>query len=236
MTETSELTILRHIEAWRFWRVAKLPGPPEKLIMKSIFHDYSWCPTPNKAVCISRPGFPINTPHSDEIPDFDCNCGFYGFKPDGMSETFKKNMRTSRSIVGNFVGGIVIGKVALWGTVIEHETGYRGELAYPLSLCGAICCFCNRLVALEDSYLYRSNVGDIEMGICCSWCRLNFQELFFRRKKSDFFCDIKRLLVLAKQKQIEDVEAVEFLGPCWHLELTSYYGIKVERSAIEDIL
>ena len=30
--------------------------------------------------------------------------------------------------------GAVIGRVALWGEVIEHEKGYRAEYAYPISL------------------------------------------------------------------------------------------------------
>ena len=27
--------------------------------------------------------------------------------------------------------GMVVGQVALWGTVIEHERGYRAQYAYP---------------------------------------------------------------------------------------------------------
>jgi hypothetical protein len=29
---------------------------------------------------------------------------------------------------------MILGSIALWGKVIEHERGYRGEFAYPLHL------------------------------------------------------------------------------------------------------
>ena len=33
----------------------------------------------------------------------------------------------------NNVPGMVVGRVALWGTVVEHERGYRAQYAKPLS-------------------------------------------------------------------------------------------------------
>jgi hypothetical protein len=35
----------------------------------------------------------------------------------------------------------VLGRVALWGRVIEHEQGYRGEFGYPQRL-ALVCQFC----------------------------------------------------------------------------------------------
>jgi hypothetical protein len=35
----------------------------------------------------------------------------------------------------------VFGTVDLWGRIVEHERGFRGELAYPQRL-GLICPFC----------------------------------------------------------------------------------------------
>jgi hypothetical protein len=35
----------------------------------------------------------------------------------------------------------VLGTVALWGRVVEHELGFRGEFAYPQRL-GLVCPFC----------------------------------------------------------------------------------------------
>lgn len=32
----------------------------------------------------------------------------------------------------DWTGALVLGRVAFWGTVIEHEHGYRAEYAYPL--------------------------------------------------------------------------------------------------------
>lgn len=37
-------------------------------------------------------------------------------------------------MTGEYGKECVIGQVALWGTIIEHELGYRAQYAYPLMI------------------------------------------------------------------------------------------------------
>ena len=56
-----------------------------------------------------------------------CSCGIYGAK--------------DRRLLWRTRDPAVLGTVALWGTIIEHEYAYRGRFAYPQRL-GLICPFC----------------------------------------------------------------------------------------------
>lgn len=60
-------------------------------------------------------------------PHVDCTCGLHATHD---AETLRK-ARTPA----------VLGRVALWGRVIEHELGYRAEFAYPQTL-RLVCQFC----------------------------------------------------------------------------------------------
>lgn len=60
---------------------------------------------------------------SDELPTRDNQHGFWALKTrDKLLEYFPEYMR----------GNLVFGEVALWGTMIEHEHGYRAEFAKVL--------------------------------------------------------------------------------------------------------
>ncbi len=54
-------------------------------------------------------------------PADDCNCGIHIAKSIPLALQY-------------LMGGVVFGRVALWGKVIEGEHGYRGEFAYPTEL------------------------------------------------------------------------------------------------------
>ena len=60
-------------------------------------------------------------------PHVDCSCGLHATRD---TETLRK-ARTPAAI----------GRVALWGRVIEHELGFRGQFGYPQRL-GLVCQFC----------------------------------------------------------------------------------------------
>lgn len=53
-------------------------------------------------------------------PEPDCQCGFYAF-PD--MESLFRNF--------NYTSGYVYARVALWGKVQVHQTGYRAQYMYP---------------------------------------------------------------------------------------------------------
>jgi hypothetical protein len=60
-------------------------------------------------------------------PNVDCSCGLYGTHEADL-------LRRTRTPA-------VLGRVALWGRVIEHDLGYRAEFGYPQRL-GLVCQFC----------------------------------------------------------------------------------------------
>jgi hypothetical protein len=64
-------------------------------------------------------------------PDIRCHCGIYA----GMSLDAFERPRPA------WPPAPVVGTVALWGTVIEHERGWRAAVAYPARL-RLVCSMC----------------------------------------------------------------------------------------------
>ena len=110
------------IEAWRVW----LYRTPH------LYAQHSWTQWPMReamrAECQAKryslfPHATVDGNHKG-CPDVaqSCKCGIHA------AETIEAALKRS-----NMVSHIV-GRVALWGTVVECETGYRAEYAYPLEL------------------------------------------------------------------------------------------------------
>ena len=96
---------------WRSWRLCLQREAPR--ICPIGDHGHPWSPfAPLKAACARRRFHPAPAPG--------CACGIYGLK-DVM-------------VLGSTRSPAVIGTVALWGRVIEHQLGFRGEFAYPQRL------------------------------------------------------------------------------------------------------
>ena len=76
--------------------------------------DYDWQPMqPNRARCRSHFG--------RQLPNPGCGCGFYAVS----------HLQRLPVAVGAHLPIGAVGSVAMWGRVIEHTAGYRGQLAYP---------------------------------------------------------------------------------------------------------
>ena len=153
----SELTILNYIEGWRFWGIIPVWKTENEISfcrLKSLDYgidDGTWFPrNPMKAICITHPRIPelcksynLNEP----VPHFDGKCGIYAFKS-------KENAAKQKAIIYS-ANPKILGKVALWGKVIEHEIGCRGEWAYPFSLELGVCWKCKKLFPLGQTWLLR---------------------------------------------------------------------------------
>jgi hypothetical protein len=63
-----------------------------------------------------------NAHDAHEPPHLDCTCGVYA----------AKNIEHLRQL--GYEGRGIRGEVHLWGTVVEHEVGWRAQFAYPKSL------------------------------------------------------------------------------------------------------
>lgn len=86
----------------------------------------------------------ISVPRMPEVdvrsPAEMCSCGVYAarylntafhYAPNGMYATDRLNLYASPQNMGRLGA---LGRVALWGKVVIHETGWRGEFAYPQAL------------------------------------------------------------------------------------------------------
>lgn len=75
---------------------------------------------------------------SHDPPNENCTCGIYAVRTEELLEF--KRMATLPAVIRpadtafSSPDSAVIGKVALWGKVIEHALGFRAEYAYPLEL------------------------------------------------------------------------------------------------------
>jgi len=74
------------------------------------------------AACGSISGLSKATHNPAELPSFSCTCGVYAAK------TIEHLRQCGYRKFG------VHGEVFLWGTVIEHERGWRAQFAYPKTL------------------------------------------------------------------------------------------------------
>lgn len=110
------------IVAWRAWQVVGERNPSEVRLLPLASGGSSW-PTlrPARAGCAKR--------RRHRSPDPSCTCGLYATRSLG-------DLPWAR-------GPGVLGRVAVWGRVIEHELGYRAEHGYPqrLRLLCSICCW-----------------------------------------------------------------------------------------------
>ena len=96
---------------WRTWSI-ELKG--DGVCLTSPMQDYEWQPMqPNRARCRSHFG--------RQLPNLGCGCGFYAVL---------HLQRLPMAVASGFSIGAV-GSVAMWGRVVEHTAGYRGQLAYP---------------------------------------------------------------------------------------------------------
>jgi hypothetical protein len=105
---------------WRLWRIAH--GGSE-VRLTSPFYRTTWPPSePLLARCAHLPVWRRRRRH--HVPEEDCTCGIYAASLEVLEH----------EIPGASLWGwprLAIGRVALWGRVVQTERGWRGEMAYP---------------------------------------------------------------------------------------------------------
>jgi hypothetical protein len=100
---------------WRVWRVVKCRG---QYLLGSLFNNVAWFPeTRLDAHC-----FQAIHVRGHVSPDLKCRCGIYAAHHDNLEWASLSHRSLKR---------LVIGRVHLWGTVIEAEHGWRATYAYP---------------------------------------------------------------------------------------------------------
>lgn len=139
MTSTLELSeprlpavpdFIEPVEAWRVWRVCMHDF---RIVLQSLNADTVWEPgVPLSAVCATRQRsrlrpWRVEGPGHGS-PELDCTCGIYGVRSPAVARWYLER----RALFYN--AERVVGRVALWGDVVESESGWRAERAYPLEL------------------------------------------------------------------------------------------------------
>lgn len=108
------------IVAWRTWALTGRRDGSELLLRPVAGRSRPWRPLEVAEAACKHARL-----HS--APNVDCTCGLHG------THTLEVLRRTRSPAV--------LGRVALWGRVIEHDHGYRAEFAYPQRL-RLVCQFC----------------------------------------------------------------------------------------------
>ena len=118
------------VEAWRVWRIGIRSGG---VVLRSLFADVAWEPClPLAAMCAGGRRSLIRpwrvTPNDHASPELACTCGIYGVATPKAARRYLDPYRFLPH------GDRVIGRVALWGDVVEGEFGWRASRAYPREL------------------------------------------------------------------------------------------------------
>lgn len=133
------------ITGWRCWFVF----PHERLLRPIYKRGLAWRPRqPMEATC------PEDT---HEPPDVQCRCGIWSTREPGLLQEPHWTVAPPKG-VAPLPGVLVVGQVALWGRVIEHERGWRASHAYPLHLY-AFTEDATLAAALRDKYLVPVEYG-----------------------------------------------------------------------------
>jgi hypothetical protein len=132
------------VAAWRAWRLRR-NGDAGELRLQPAFRGSPWEPLqPVRAACARR--------RRHEAPKRRCTCGLYGFN-DG-SEVGLGGTRLA-----------VVGQVAMWGRVVEHELGYRAEFAYPARM-RLVCSVCLTMGERPATPVVVAEEGGFALPLC----------------------------------------------------------------------
>lgn len=123
ISQSEELEVLRTpetIQAWRTWTLSGRRDGSDLLLRPVAGRSRPWLPMrAAEAAC------KMGRMHA--APNVDCTCGLHGSHDVDI-------LRRTKSPA-------VLGRIAMWGRVIEHELGYRAEFAYPQRLT-MVCYLC----------------------------------------------------------------------------------------------
>ena len=118
------------VEAWRVWRVCM---HDYRIVLQSLNADTVWEPGIALAATCAAKQRSRRRPWRVEppghwAPEVDCTCGIYGVRSPAVARWYLDR----RPLFYN--AERVVGRVALWGDVVESESGWRAQRAYPIDL------------------------------------------------------------------------------------------------------
>jgi hypothetical protein len=115
---------------WRVWCVVR---DGDELRLGSVIQDDVW-PVGAAFVARCRAHEPpanrrlLREPEEHVAPAAGCTCGIYAAREPAGAWTYLRGRDEPHTVAR------VIGRVMLWGRVVEHEDGWRAERAFPLDV------------------------------------------------------------------------------------------------------
>jgi hypothetical protein len=116
------------VRAWRVWYVL-LQG--RKLRLRSLFFPLLWEPGRHvEAECLHRRLLKPWRRRAHKAPHERCDCGIYAATAPSTAAGYLRLLQPAPPEAIQYV----VGRVSLWGLVVECERGWRGSYAYPAAL------------------------------------------------------------------------------------------------------
>jgi hypothetical protein len=115
---------------WRVWCVVRRGG---ELRLASVIADELW-PFDTELVARCRAhevpsgSLFVDRPAVHPAPASDCTCGIYAAREPAAVWTYLRGRDEVDTVAR------VLGRVLLWGRLVEHDCGWRAERAYPLDV------------------------------------------------------------------------------------------------------
>ena len=113
-------------EAWRVWKVVRRD---REYSLGSVIQRTLWpAREAFTAECLRAPRLfaRLRRRRAHRVPESDCACGIYAAPLERLADYLAD--APFRGVAR------VLGRVALWGTVVECERGFRASHAYPLRI------------------------------------------------------------------------------------------------------
>jgi hypothetical protein len=129
------LRVVEYAEGWRVWCVQETASG---LRLASVVHDAAW-PRGTDLVALCDLVEHV-------APDVECTCGIHAAREPAPLWTYLHGRDEPATVAR------VLGQVALWGRVVEHEHGWRAERAFPLSFVTGDPLLQRRLSSLVDAH------------------------------------------------------------------------------------
>jgi hypothetical protein len=119
------------IFGWRVWLVV---GTNRSLRLRSVAFECAWVPrSAFEAQCEgtrAAASFYRRCKRHEPL-SLECECGIYATKEIAAAAGY---LSTYEDLVGSIATHRVIGRVALWGSIVEGDSGWRASRAYPAHL------------------------------------------------------------------------------------------------------
>ena len=125
--DLATLSLAEPVVAWRTWTLAGARDASSVRLLPIAGDRRPWPPRlPASAACTKS--------RIHAVPDLGCTCGLHAVAD---AHVLRRTRDPS-----------VLGTVALWGRIAEHEFGYRAAFAYPQRV-GLVCYLCFSLWAMR---------------------------------------------------------------------------------------